>query len=135
MGNLRARDMRKRMPAGEARLWNLLRQPPLKAFHFRRQVPFAQYYADFASHLAKVIIEVDGSQHAGDQAMSYDAQRTAFLESRGYRVLRFANADVLNHLDGVFLVLAAELRKSEPPPTGFAGPPSPQGGGSADCEY
>jgi very-short-patch-repair endonuclease len=100
--------------------------------HFRRQVPFAPYYVDFASHLVKAIIEVDGSQHADDRAMSYDAQRTAFLESRGYRVLRFANADVLNHLDGVFLVLAAELRLDEPPPTGFAGPPSPQGGGSAD---
>ena len=89
------------MPAGEARLWNLLRQPPLKALHFRRQVPFAPYYVDFASHLVKVIIEVDGSQHADDQAMSYDAQRTAFLESRGYRVLRFANADVLITSGGV----------------------------------
>lgn len=72
----------------EARLWNALRVEPLKPLHFRRQVPFGLYYADFASHTAKLIIEVDGAQHFDNDALAYNAQRTAYLQSRGYRVMR-----------------------------------------------
>src|SRR4051812_33644048 len=97
------------MPPAEARLWNMLRAEPFAAFHFRRQVPFAPYYADFASHAAKLIIEVDGSQHTEDEAIAYDARRTAFLMSRGYRVLRVQSIDVLDNLDGVYAVVQTRL--------------------------
>jgi hypothetical protein len=67
--------------------------------HFRRQVRIGRYVADFASHSAKLIIEVDGGQHAG--TMEADAARTKVLEAHGYRVLRFWNNDVLMNVDGV----------------------------------
>ena len=110
MSTERARAMRRQMPAGEARLWNLLRREPFDAFHFRRQAPFGPYYADFASHPAKLIIEVDGSQHNDDAAVAYDARRSAFLMSRGYRVLRIASVDVLTNMQGVYVMVAAALR-------------------------
>ncbi len=127
MSITRARSMRRRMSPPEARLWNALRMEPLRALHFRRQVPLGPYYADFASHTARLIIEVDGSAHTTDDAIAYDARRTAFLAAEGYRVLRFTTLDVLHHLDAVFATLLAAA-----PPTGSAGPPSRQAGGSPD---
>jgi very-short-patch-repair endonuclease len=62
--------------------------------HFRRQAPIGIYIADFAWHAGKMIVELDGSQHAVVRS-SYDAKRTEWLESQGYRVLRFWNNDVL----------------------------------------
>jgi very-short-patch-repair endonuclease len=75
--------------------------------HFRYQAPLGPYYPDIACHGAKLIIEIDGSQHA--EAVAYDAERTAFLESRGYKVLRFWNNQVLHELDGVLAAIAAHL--------------------------
>ena len=73
--------------------------------HFRYQAPIGHYYADIACHGARLIIEVDGSQHA--DAADYDAQRTAFLEDRGYKVLRFWNNQILQDLDGVLTAIAS----------------------------
>jgi very-short-patch-repair endonuclease len=75
--------------------------------HFRYQAPIGPYYADIACHAARMIIEVDGSQHG--EAIAYDAERTAFLESRDYRVLRFWNNEVLTNLDGVLTAIASHL--------------------------
>jgi very-short-patch-repair endonuclease len=97
------------MSPPEARLWNMLRMEPLEAFHFRRQVPLGPYYVDFASHRARLVIEVDGSQHTTDRAIAYDARRDAFMQGQGYRMLRFTTMDVLNHLDGVYLAIAGAL--------------------------
>jgi very-short-patch-repair endonuclease len=66
---------------------------------FRFQVPFGPYRADFASHRAKPIIELDGGQHA--TAREYDEARTAFLNGEGFQVIRFWNNDVLKNMDGV----------------------------------
>ena len=63
--------------------------------HFRRQAPFGNYVADFACQRAKPIVELDGDQHGSDQGVTYDTERTAYLNSRGYRVLRFANWEVV----------------------------------------
>ena len=94
-----ARRLRRDMTDAEKRIWKLLRQPPFAAHRFRRQVPFDRYVADFASHGRRLIIEIDGSQHeAADPA---ERERTAYLEARGYRVLRFWNRDVLLNTDGV----------------------------------
>ena len=72
-----------------------------------------QYIADFASHAAKLVIEVDGGQHS-DQV---DADRTATIEADGYRVLRFWNDDVLGNPEGVWSVIDSAMRKRHPLPT------------------
>ena len=75
--------------------------------HFRYQVPIGPYYADIACHAAKLIIEVDGSQH--QEAVEYDAERSGFLETQGFQVLRFWNNQVLGELDTVLIAIAAAL--------------------------
>ena len=71
-------------------------------------MPLGRYYADFASHGARLVIEVDGAGHTTDEAIAYDAARTRFIESHGYRVLRFTTLDVLRRIDAVAgTVLAA----------------------------
>ena len=102
----RARTLRREMTEAERVLWKGLRATFAGA-HFRHQVPFGPYYADFASHRAKLVIEVDGSQHG--EALDYDATRTHFLEGEGYRVLRFWNNEVLRDLDNVLTAIAANL--------------------------
>lgn len=110
-----ARRLRQEMTDAEWRIWTLLRKPPFALYRFRRQVPFHPYVADFASHGAKLVIEVDGSQHA--EAVAYDERRTRYLESRGYRVLRFWNRDVLTNIEAVAEIIAQALlpRKPSPP--------------------
>jgi very-short-patch-repair endonuclease len=115
-----ARGMRKNPTDAERKLWwHLRRLPALSQTHFRRQVPFGKYVADFASHKARVIIEVDGGQHS--EHFLADKERTAFLENEGYQVLRFWNTDVMRNIDGV---LEEIVRALTPTPN-----PSPQGGG------
>jgi very-short-patch-repair endonuclease len=93
-----ARTLRQTSSPVERRLWRGLRHSFPEA-HFRRQVPLGVYFADFASHTYKLVLEVDGDSHAFSQA--YDEQRTRFLEEQGYKVLRFWNKDVTRNLDGV----------------------------------
>jgi very-short-patch-repair endonuclease len=102
----RARKLRRDMTSQERMLWRGLKEA-LPNAHFRKQVPFGPYYADFACHAAKLIIELDGGQHA--DAISYDAARTAFLESEGYTVIRFWNNDVTTNLDGVLTAISEFL--------------------------
>src|ERR1700730_15056779 len=83
-----ARDMRRTPTEAEKRLWRNLRRLPLNGSHFRRQVRLGRYIVDFASHSARLVIEIDGGQHCENAA---DATRTRFIESQGYRVLRFWN--------------------------------------------
>jgi very-short-patch-repair endonuclease len=91
-------------------------------WHFRKQVPIGRQVADFASHRAKLVIEVDGGQH-GD---SRDADRTRILSAAGYRVVRFWNNDVLGNPDGVAgMIDAALVSNATPTPT-----LPPQGGGN-----
>ena len=96
-----ARRMRKAMTDAELKLWNELRAHRLMGLGFRRQLPVAGYIADFACPEHKVIVEVDGSQHAIGDAAEYDALRTQQLEQDGWTVLRFWNDDVLRDMDNV----------------------------------
>ena len=93
-----ARHLRKVMPPSEAVMWNALRSLKPLGLHFRRQVPLGRYYADFACHHPKLVIEIDGATH---DSRDYDAARDAFMEAEGYRVLRVSNEDVLRNVDGV----------------------------------
>jgi len=112
--------MRRNPTDAEHKLWQRLRRlPVLSNTHFRRQVSFGRYIVDFASHKARLIIEVDGGQHS--EHFHADKERTAFLEREGYQVLRFWNTDVMRNIDGV---LEEIVRAITPTPN-----PSPQGGG------
>ena len=98
-----ARRLRRDMTDAERVLWRALRET-FPAAHWRKQVPLGPYFADFASHSAKLIVEVDGGQHA--TATAYDARRTAFLVAEGFRVVRFWNNDVLRNIGGVLEAIA-----------------------------
>jgi len=117
-----ARTMRKAPTEAERKLWwHLRHRLDLPGTHFRRQVRLGRYIADFASHGAKLVIEIDGSQHA--EQLGPDAERTKFFESHGYRVVRFWNNEVLTNIDGVLEVIQNALTTTPTPD------PSPQGGG------
>lgn len=107
----RARELRKETTPAEARLWAYLRRNQLNGISFRRQHAIGPYIPDFCAVKARLVIELDGSQHL-DQA-EYDAQRTAYLEERGYRVLRFWNDDVMNDLNTVLREIIAALEDKE----------------------
>jgi len=111
-------------------MWKLVRLDELRNLHFRRQVPIGPYYADFASHAVRLIVEVDGMHHATSGGIAYDLKRDAFLRSQGYRVLRLWAPDVLRRQSAVYELLLAECGievstsgAPHPPPVG--GPPSP----------
>jgi very-short-patch-repair endonuclease len=108
--------MRSEPTEAERKLWwNLRHRLPLAGSHFRRQVHLGRYIVDFVSHGLKLIIEVDGGQHAEQERR--DAARTRFLESEGYRVLRFWNNDVLGNIDGVLeMIQNAILATPTPTP-------------------
>ena len=117
-----ARTMRRQPTEAERRLWwHLRHRLAVSGTHFRRQVQIGRYIVDFASHKAKLVIEVDGGQHA--ETTSMDLERTRLLEANGYRVLRFWNNDVLANVDGV-LDMIQDALTSTPTPD-----PSPQEGG------
>jgi very-short-patch-repair endonuclease len=117
----RARRLRRDRTEAENRLWWQLRQCFPDA-RFRFQVPIGPYVADFCSHRAKLIIEVDGGQHSA----SRDVARTAWLSGEGFGLLRVWNNDVLANADGVAMIIGRALhsRHPSPPP-----PPPPQGEG------
>jgi very-short-patch-repair endonuclease len=108
----RARSLRRDATEAEKKLWQHLRQPPFKAHHFRRQATVGPYFADFASHQLRIVIEVDGGQHLDSVA---DQRRTAYLASEGYRVLRFWNNDVLANVSGVLSAIDSAIRADRPP--------------------
>jgi very-short-patch-repair endonuclease len=101
--------------------WHLRHRLPTPGTHFRRQVRIGKYIADFACHAKRIIIEVDGSQHAMQSAA--DVERTKVLEANGYQVLRYWNNDVLTNIDGVLEDILSKMN-THPTPNPF-----PQGGG------
>ena len=110
----RARRLRTLMTDAENHLWTQLRRKQIDGFRFRRQVPVGGYILDFACLRAWLVIEVDGSQHG--QARERDHLRTAWLESRGFRVLRFWDNDVLQQTGGVLEAIRRALQHPLPDP-------------------
>ena len=107
----RAKSMRRVMTDAELKLWNELRAHRLMGLGFRRQVPIAGYIVDFACSSKKLIVEIDGSQHAQAEHACADEARTARLGQDGWTILRFWNDDVLRDIDNVcqHIVIAAGL--------------------------
>jgi very-short-patch-repair endonuclease len=119
-----ARALRQRMTDSERLLWRHLQHKQL-GYKFRKQHTIGTYIADFACIQPRLIVELDGSQHAAQNA--YDQNREAFLKAQGFTVLRFASNAVFQNLAGVLSCIQAQLHSlsQQPPPQ-----PSPKGGGS-----
>ena len=105
----RARGLRSTMTDAEERLWMRLRRDQIAGHRFRRQVPIGPYVADFACMAARLIIEVDGSQHGDTAVKVRDDSRTRWLEREGYRVLRFWNNELTQNIRGVLETIHAAL--------------------------
>ncbi len=96
-----ARKMRKTMTDAELKLWNELRAHRLMGLSFRRQLSIAGYIVDFACPSKKLIVELDGSQHARTENSARDVARAAKLEALGWTILRFWNDDIIRDIDNV----------------------------------
>jgi very-short-patch-repair endonuclease len=106
-GYERADQLRKSPMPAERKLWAYLRGNILNGVNFRRQHAIGNYIPDFVSIKKKLAIELDGSQHL--QQEEYDIERTKYLESQGYKVIRFWNNQVMNDIEGVFRAIETAL--------------------------
>ncbi|MEM6329748.1 MAG: endonuclease domain-containing protein [Planctomycetota bacterium] len=112
----RSVELRKNATHPEKVLWHAVRNRQLAGLKFRRQNPVGRYIVDFCCMKARLAIELDGESHEGHQ--DYDARRRAFVESEGYRVLRFTNDQVLSNLDGVLeAIRVAAVGNAAPSPS------------------
>ena len=105
----RARSLRRDQSTAEQKLWGRLRNRQLEGHKFRRQVPLGRFIVDFSCYDARLVIEVDGGQHA--EQTQEDAARTAWFESRGFRVLRFWNSEVEESMEGVLFKILEALKE------------------------
>jgi len=107
--------LRQNRTDAEGALWARIRRKQLDGVRFRQQVPLGPYVVDFLCLEQRLAIEIDGGQHA--LATDADDARTAWLEARGFCVIRFWNSDVTRNIDGVTeLILAALRAELSPPP-------------------
>jgi len=110
----RAKSHRRKLTAAENILWQEIRRKQVGGYHFRRQVPIGPYIADFACVKEKLVIEVDGVGHAEPHEITRDEKRTTYLNDLGWRVIRFQNIDVFDHIDAVVEQILHHLKQSEP---------------------
>jgi len=114
-----ARNLRRRATDSEKVLWRRLRDRGLSDRKFRRQHPIGRYVVDFVNLNHRLVVEIDGGQHATQT--NDDQQRTKFLAAKGFRVLRFWNNDVLTNIEGVLQTTENSLRSPHPGPLPQAG--------------
>ncbi len=108
----RAQALRKNATKEENHLWyDFLRR---KTPQWKRQVPMGRYIADFYCPGAKLIVELDGGQHYEENGLEYDAERTDYLERRGFRVLRFTNLEIKKNFPGVCFAIQQAVRETPP---------------------
>jgi very-short-patch-repair endonuclease len=105
-----AKELRREMTPAELKLWTRLRAHRVADVHLRPQHAIGNYVADFCAPRRKLIIELDGSQHLEQE--EYDTERTAFFVSKGYKVLRFWNNDVMKDIDSVLNVIWETLNEA-----------------------
>jgi very-short-patch-repair endonuclease len=110
-GYQKAIALRKELTLAERRLWGYLRLSQGDGVRFRRQHAIGPYVVDFCAIKNKLVIELDGSQHLDQE--DYDNERTEFLKSWGYQVIRFWNNDVMKNIHGVMQVIEDELKKND----------------------
>jgi very-short-patch-repair endonuclease len=105
-----ARKMRRQPTDAETKMWRLLRDRRLAQFKFRRQVPFQNFILDFVCFEKRLVVEIDGSQHADS---GRDTAREAILLAEGFRIARYWNNDVLQRNTSVLEDILAKLSESE----------------------
>ena len=105
------KQLHRNMSPAEAKLWKHLRAHRMGDVHFRNQYAIGNYIVDFCAPRKKLIIELDGSQHL--EQKEYDGERTKYLESHGYRVLRFWNNDVMSNMETVLEVIWSVLNEKK----------------------
>jgi very-short-patch-repair endonuclease len=108
MPQSRAHQLRRDQTEAERVLWRAMRARSLAGAKFRRQHPVGPFVADFLCHESRLIVEIDGGQHALSPS---DAPRTRWLEARGFRVIRFWNNQVLSQTEAVLEEIAKNLRR------------------------
>ena len=117
-----ARVLRKNMTKQERKLWfEFLREYPLR---FQRQKAIGEYIVDFYCAKARVVVEIDGSQHYEDEAVQADIKRTDYLKSKGLKVLRFSNFDIEDNMRGVCEMIDAVVKESLPQSASLTAPSS-----------
>ncbi|MXZ02652.1 MAG: endonuclease domain-containing protein [Chloroflexi bacterium] len=97
----RARELRRNSSDAEQRLWSVLRASGFAHAKFRRQAPIGRYIVDFVSFEHRLIVEVDGGHHQQSDQVVHDTNRTRWLESQGFQVVRFWNNEVLTEYEAV----------------------------------
>ncbi len=118
-----ARNLRHNQTDVENLLWRHIRNRQLGGFKFRRQYWIENYIVDFVCVEKRTVIELDGGQHANDTMTENDRQRTGLLESRGFKVLRYWNNEVIHNTQAVLENILTVLQNTTPHP-----PLSPQRG-------
>jgi len=102
-----ARRLRKEMSPPERLLWSALRGQKVAGLKFRRQAPIGAFIADFYCHEVRLVVEVDGRNHCGDQ-LAHDQNRDEWMERQGIQILRVQARDVFENLDGVVRTIVRE---------------------------
>lgn len=120
-GTLRSRQLRATASEAEQKLWHFLRRKQFSGLRFRRQFPLGPYFADFVCLPARLVVEVDGSQHAEPLQAAHDAGRTAWLNRNDFRVVRFWTDQVMTDIESVLNVIESVMREQA------AGSPLPHG--------
>ncbi|MBU1325206.1 MAG: endonuclease domain-containing protein [Alphaproteobacteria bacterium] len=119
---IRAKAMRRRMTPPEARFWSAVRGGRLRGLKWKRQHPIGPYILDFYCAAAALAVEIDGAGHDDPAQMLHDRRRTAWLHTKGLRVIRVAAKDVRDDLEGfldfVLRVVRERRAATEPPPPG-----------------
>lgn len=95
-----ARVLRKNMTDAERLLWSRIRRKQLKGYQFYRQKIIGNYIVDFYCPRTRLVIELDGGQHYGEEGMKRDKKRDAYLKNVGLRILRFSDREVFENLTG-----------------------------------
>jgi very-short-patch-repair endonuclease len=111
----RAKQLRRTMTRAETLLWRHLKASRLAGLGFRRQSPMGNYIADFVAHSCKLVVELDGGSHDFESRLRYDQRRDEWFASRGYRMLRFTNDDVMKNLEGVVMAIGLAAEQAAPP--------------------
>ena len=105
-----ARLLRKNSTTHERKLWEMLRNHKFYGYEFRRQYPIGDYIVDFICRKKKIIVELDGGQHNEIDIIEKDLERTKYLNSLGYKVIRFWNNEIDRNFEGVYQKLKIEFR-------------------------
>src|SRR5205823_3848890 len=111
----RARSLRTNLTDAEQLLWARLRRKQVLGVQFYRQKPIGNYIADFYAPVARLVVEVDGSQHFDLAKAEYDRRRTEYLKQMGLQVLRYHDRQVLLELDSVVEEIFRVMKEKNPP--------------------